>query len=348
MVAPPPEETQLVGQSQVFLDLMDHVSRVAPLDRPILVVGERGTGKELIAARLHFLSKRWGEAFVKLNCAAIPETLIESELFGHEPGAFTGARDRRAGRFEMADGGTLFLDEIATMSQAAQEKLLRIIEYGQFERVGGTETINVDVRVVGATNVDLPALADQGKFRHDLLDRLAFDVLTIPPLRARRSDIMNLADHFARAIVREQELESFQGFTAEAEALILAHPWPGNVREIKNVVERAVYAEYAQLDPDGLVDEIIFDPFESPYRPEVAKPGILSSAPESGSVVTASPSAAPSAVMPIDLRATVAGIEKALLAEALQVNKHNQRETAGHLSLSYDQLRHGLKKHSLL
>lgn len=361
-----PEEINLVGQSRSFLDLMDQVSAVAPLERPVLVIGERGTGKELIAARLHFLSKRWGERLVTLNCAAIPETLIESELFGYEPGAFTGATKRRAGRFELADGGTLFLDEIASMSMAAQEKLLRVVEYGQFERVGSSAAIGVDVRVIAAANVDLPALADAGDFRHDLLDRLAFDVLTLPPLRARRSDIMVLAGTFAQAIAQELGWQIFPGFSAAAEEQLMEYQWPGNVRELRNVVERAVYRATRGDEEAGDVeiDDIVFDPFESPWRPTPAKstapplPVEPAAGPVAGPVAgsdaapaaPAAPaaSAAPRADNPIDIRAALATLEKDLLEEALAANRFNQRDTASHLSLSYDQLRHALKKHQLI
>ncbi len=344
-----PEEIRLVGQSRSFLDLMDQVSAVAPLERPVLLIGERGTGKELIAARLHFLSKRWGERLVKLNCAAIPATLIESELFGYEPGAFTGATRRRAGRFEMADGGTLFLDEISAMSMAAQEKMLRIIEYGQFERVGGNETVTVNVRIIGAANVDLPALADAGGFRHDLLDRLAFDVLTLPPLRARRSDIMVLAGTFAGAIAQDLGWQMFPGFSPAAEQELLDYPWPGNVRELRNVVERSVYrAAEAEKEP---ISELVFDPFASPWRPQPTPHG---GAPEQAREQVAEASAgepakfSPTAAMPLDIRAAMAALEKKLLEEALGANRFNQRDTAAHLSLSYDQLRHALKKHHLV
>src|SRR5690349_14120398 len=176
----------LLGESPAFLEMLAQVSRIAALDRPVLVVGERGTGKELVAARLTFLSPRWDKPFIKLNCAALAESLLDSELFGHEAGAFTGAARRRPGRFELADGGTLFLDEIANASLAVQEKLLRVIEYGSFERLGGSDTVSVDVRVIAATNADLPGRVGAGSFRADLLDRLAFDVVMIPPLRERR------------------------------------------------------------------------------------------------------------------------------------------------------------------
>src|SRR5687768_16895168 len=179
------ESHQFIGQSGAFLDAVERASRAAPMRRPVLVIGERGTGKELIAERLHRLSNRWEEPLIIMNCAALPETLIEAELFGHEAGAFTGATKARAGRFEEADGGTLFLDELATLSQAAQERLLRVVEYGEVTRIGASRPVTVDVRIVAATNEDLPRLAERNRFRADLLDRLSFEVVTLPPLRHR-------------------------------------------------------------------------------------------------------------------------------------------------------------------
>src|ERR1700754_284155 len=163
--------TQVIGQSGPFLDALERASRAAALDRPVLVIGERGTGKELVAERLHRLSPRWDQALIIMNCAALPETLIEAELFGHEAGAFTGASRARAGRFEEADGGTLFLDELGTLSMAAQERLLRAVEYGELTRIGSSRPLKVDVRIIGATNDDLPRAAEEGRFRADLLDR---------------------------------------------------------------------------------------------------------------------------------------------------------------------------------
>ena len=334
-----PDKVEIVGQSASFLDLLERVSQAAVLDRPVLVIGERGTGKELIANRLHFLSSRWGGPYVQINCAALPETLLESELFGYEPGAFTGASTKRAGRFEQADGGTLFLDEIGNLSLAAQEKLLRIIEYGRFERLGGRETIEVDVRIVGATNIDLPAACDAGKFRADLLDRLSFDVLTVPPLRARRGDVMLLAEYFARAMSAELGWPAFPGFSRDAEAVLTTYGWPGNVRELKNTIERAVYR---WPDPDLRVETILFDPFDSPFRLAVDPP--LSPPPEPADL-DLPPADVP---LPEDFKAAVAAFEKDLLARAYEAHRFNQRETAAALSLSYDQLRHALKKHGLL
>lgn len=328
----------IVGASPAFLDLMDQISRAAPMNRSMLVIGERGTGKELIAARLHYLSNRWNKTFQKLNCAALPETLLESELFGYEPGAFTGASTRRAGRFELAHEGTLFLDEIGTLSANAQEKLLRVIEYGEFERLGGTETLNVDVRVIGATNIDLPAAADAGRFRHDLLDRLAFDVITVPPLRARPEDIHLLAEHFGRQMASDLEWLVFPGFTEEALAAIAGYAWPGNVRELKNVIERAVYRAW---DGEKPIDAIIFDPFESPYRP--GKP----TEPVQSATGTGGPVNWPEGPE-FDLRRIMASAEKSLVTKALADNRHNQRATARAVGLTYDQLRHTMKKHGLL
>ena len=338
MQAAPPS---LLGESPAFLASLSHVSRVAPLERPVLVIGERGTGKELIAARLHYLSQRWDRPFVKVNCAALPESLLDSELFGHEAGAFTGATRRQIGRIEQADGGTLFLDEIATASPAVQEKLLRAVEYGEIERVGG-RTATVDVRVVGATNADLPALAAAGRFRADLLDRLAFDVVTLPPLRARPEDIPPLAEHFALGMVRELQRPLFSGFTAAALDRLRAHDWPGNVRELRNAVERSV----AAAETDEPLDLIILDPFDSPWRP-FAAPTARPDPVHTPAPVTDKPSPA---IPTFDggILDQVRAFEAAKLREALERNRFNQRQTAEALGLGYHQLRGMLKKHGLI
>ena len=322
----------LVGEAPAFRAALAQVSQLAALHRPVLVVGERGTGKELVAARLTYLSPRWDQPFVKLNCAALAEGLLDSELFGHEAGAFTGAARRRLSRFEIADGGTLFLDEIATASLAVQEKILRVIEYGSFERVGGNEVHHVDVRIIAATNADLPALAGAGRFRSDLLDRLAFDVVTVPPLRERAEDIPLLAGHFARTMTRELGREMFPGFKRAALDRLMAYRWPGNVRELKNVVERSLYR---WPRPDMPIDDIVFDAFASPHRPA---PPIAASTPLSPPAESGPPG---------DFLGRVAGFEQQLLGEALTANRFNQRRTAAALGLTYDQLRHYLKKHGL-
>ena len=329
--------THFIGQSSNFLDAVERASRAAPLNRPVLVIGERGTGKELIAERLHHLSSRWAGPHVVLNCAALPETLIEAELFGHEAGAFTGATRARVGRFEEADGGTLFLDELATLSAAAQDRLLRAVEYGEVTRIGASRPVTVDVRIVAATNEHLPGLVEQGRFRADLLDRLSFEVVTLPPLRARRSDIPLLAEHFARRMAAELEWPRFPGFTEEAAARLQNYDWPGNVRELRNVVERAVYR---WEDPERPVGAIEFDPFASPWVARLAAPSREAATPEAPS------SSVPQA--PPKFKQSVEAHERSLLIAALEAHRYNQRAAAAALELSYDQLRHALRRHKLL
>ena len=309
--------------------MLEHVSRVAPLNRPVLVIGERGTGKELIADRIHYLSDRWGNPFVKMNCAALAESLLETELFGHEAGSFTGAIKRRMGRFELANQGSLFLDELSNTSPRVQEKILRVIEYGELERVGGNDTIHTDVRIIGATHEDLPTLAEQGKFRPDLLDRLAFDVITLPALRDRPEDILQLAEHFAVKMASEMGLELFSGFAGEARDALMRYHWPGNIRELKNVVERAVYS--AQDSENG-ISEIVFDPFESPWRPGIQK-------------AAASTSSQTSA--PYDFKQHIMHAEISLLKDALEQCRFNQKKTAQFLGMTYHQLRGYLRKYEL-
>lgn len=352
------QQDNLLGQANSFLEVLEQISQIAPLNKPVLVIGERGTGKELIAARLHYLSKRWDQNYLKLNCAALNESLLESELFGYEAGAFTGASKRREGRFEVAHNGTLFLDELANTSGLIQEKLLRVIEYGEFERVGGSKTVKVDVRLVAATNEDLPALADAGEFRADLLDRLAFDVITIPPLRERREDIMMLAEHFAINMAREMEMELFSGFTERAKRILLDYDWPGNIRELKNVVERAVYRTN---NPHLPVHEIVLDPFESQYRPtsrvktadrisQSAAPAAVSEAPVAVVETETQPTVAINAVpeYPVDLKERSQQFEIEMIQQALADSQFNQKKTAEKLSLTYHQLRGYLKKYNLL
>ena len=334
----PDDLPPLIGQSPEFLALLDRVSQVAPVERPVLVIGERGTGKELIAARLHFLSPRWAQAYVRVNCAALSEDLLESELFGHEAGAFTGARTRHAGRFERANGGTIFLDEIANASLRVQEKILRVVEYGEFERIGGEKTLKTDVRIAGATHADLPALARDGKFRADLLDRLAFEVIALPPLRARWEDIPILAQHFAQAMARELGRDRFAGFGMNAMRTLMQHDWPGNVREMKNAVERAVSRAIA-TEQDGPVDVIELDPFAHPWTP--APPQQPKDGAEDDSESAAAPAAAQS------FGAQVSALERRLLEDALHQHGWHQGRAARALGLSYDQLRHYMRKHAI-
>lgn len=333
---------RMIGESASFLEMQEHISRVAPLNKPVLIVGERGTGKELVAARLHYLSRRWEQMFLKLNCAAVTESLLEAQLFGHEAGAFTGATKMRKGYFERADSGTLFLDELANTAMAVQEKILRVIEYGEFERLGGSEILTVDVRIIAATNEDLPGLARQHRFRDDLLDRLAFDVITLPPLRERREDILVLAEHFAVGMVKEMGGELFSGFSAKMEKALLNYDWPGNVRELKNVVERAVY-----LYGDQPIANLVFNPFESPYRP-AARPAPTagkdgSEAETDGATLAGIPDGES-----YDFKDRVQNFEIALLKQALAQNQFNQKKAAEYLNLSYHQLRGYLRKYELI
>jgi psp operon transcriptional activator len=352
------QQDNLIGQANSFLEVLEQISQIAPLDKPVLIIGERGTGKELVAARLHYLSKRWDENYLKLNCAALNDNLLESELFGYEAGAFTGASKRREGRFETAHNGTLFLDELANTSGLIQEKLLRVIEYGEFERVGGSRSVKVDVRLVAATNEDLPSLADAGEFRADLLDRLAFDVITLPPLRERLDDIMILAEHFAINMARQLEMELFSGFTEKAKNVLLEYNWPGNVRELKNVIERSVYR---CNNPHLPVSQIVLDPFESPYRPtkriktqdrvsasSTVKPDkeeapTTNEAVSSNNLIKVAP-----IVFPVDLKTMSQDYEIDLIEQALADSQFNQKKTAEKLGLTYHQLRGYLKKYNLL
>ncbi|HXG80347.1 MAG TPA: phage shock protein operon transcriptional activator [Sphingomicrobium sp.] len=339
---------QFVGQSLAFLDAVERASRAAPLNRPVLVIGERGTGKELIAERLHHLSSRWAGPLVTMNCAALPENLIEAELFGHEAGSFTGAAKTRHGRFEEADGGTLFLDELATLSSPAQDRLLRAVEYGEVTRIGASKPISVDVRIVAATNEHLPRLVQEGRFRADLLDRLSFEVVTLPPLRVRKGDVPLLAEHFGRRMAVELDWPNWPGFSPRAVAELEAYSWPGNVRELRNVVERAVYRHD---DPEREIDAIQFDPFASPWVLNPDPAGAVEVAAHAAHAPTSLiEPPGPAAGLPTttdDLRGAVNAYEKALLEDALARNRYNQRSTAAALGLSYDQLRHAMKRHQL-
>jgi psp operon transcriptional activator len=350
---PSPSPPELIGQSATWLESLERVSLAAQVERPILVIGERGTGKELVAERLHYLSPRWDKAFVKVNCGSLSDDLLDSELFGHEQGAFTGATKRRQGRFEQADGGTLFLDEIATASIEVQEKLLRVVEYGEFQRLGGEDTLTCDVRIIAATNVDLPARAADGRFRADLLDRLAFDVITLAPLRARPEDIILLAEHFGQRIARELEGD-FPGWSREALDAMCRHSWPGNVRELRNTAERATFrtmAAQANGAPLGpvLITPDLLDPFHSPWRPPRDLNDAPVSAPAQSSAATATPAGGKSPPAngdgPVDFNAQVEDLEKRLIASALAACRGHQKKAAERLGLSYHQMRGLLRKY---
>ena len=323
---------EALGQSETFLDFQDRLSRVAQIDRPVLLIGERGTGKELAAARLHFLSNRWQGPLVALNCSALTPSLMESELFGHEKGAFTGAVQRRTGRFEAAEEGTLFLDEIGTIPMEVQEKILRVVEYGAFERVGSSESIEVDVRIIAATNADLMALAAEGRFKQDLLDRLSFEVLLLPALRERKGDVLFLANHFAVRMAFELGREEVPQFSAEAVAALESYSWPGNVRELKNVVERAVYRSNLSL-----ITDIVFDPFHTPhgqYRPRQEASTV-----EKDAFST-------EYLMNKPFNEAVRELKVCLLTRALKQSQYNQKTASRILGLTYDQFRGVYRKYN--
>ena len=323
---------EALGQSEAFLSFQERLSLVAPIDRPVLLMGERGTGKELAASRLHYLSKRWQGPLVALNCAALNPTLIESELFGYEKGAFTGAEQRRTGRFEAADQGTLFLDEIGNIPMEVQEKILRVVEYGIFERVGSSDSIETDVRIVAATNADLLALTREGKFMQDLLDRLSFEVLVLPPLRERKGDVPLLAHHFAARMAYEMDREETPQFSDEAMAELEGHSWPGNVRELKNLVERAVYRSES-----ALITEIVFDLFQGPQPKRPSEPQ------ESPSSRSMEPRQAE--LMKLPLKEALRELTLSRVIAALDEAKYNQRRAAQSLGMSYHQFRGLYRKH---
>lgn len=335
--SPRQEPAEALGQSEVFLSFQEKISTIAPINRPVLVIGERGTGKELAASRLHFLSRRWQQPFVTINCSSLPPSLIESELFGHEKGAFTGASRQRMGRFEMANQGSLFLDEIGTIPLEAQEKILRVVEYGTFERVGSSSPCHVDVRIIAATNADLPALAEKGQFMRDLLDRLSFEVLYMPPLRQRKGDISMLANHFAARMAFEMGWEDLPRFSRQALSTLEAYAWPGNIRELKNVVERAVYQSETLI-----IRTIVFNPFQNPYAPAAAteKPGQQEPAPDD-----AFQPAALGNLLDKPLAQAVDELKVRLLKNALIKANFNQKQAARLLGITYHQFRALYRKH---
>jgi len=248
---------KIVGRSPAMKKVLEIVAQVAPSLATVLIQGESGTGKEVIAQAIHELSPRVNKPFIKVSCAALPETLLEAELFGYERGAFTGAIARKEGRFELADGGTLFLDEIGEVSPTVQVKLLRVLQVGEFERLGGTKTIRADVRLIAATNMNLLEAVERKAFREDLFSRLNVITLTLPPLREREGDIPLLSHHFLE-IFKKKNNKEVKGFTREALEVMLQYPWPRNVRQLENAIERAVVLTKGEMIvPEDLPPEIL-------------------------------------------------------------------------------------------
>jgi two-component system NtrC family response regulator len=307
----------IIGESGQMQEVLALAKRVAPSDATVLVRGESGTGKELIARAIHFNSARANGPLVNLNCAALPEQLLESELFGHEKGAFTGAAGQRKGRFEQADGGSIFLDEIGDLSPALQVKLLRVLQERQFERVGANRTLTVDVRVLAATHRDLERAMREGTFREDLYYRLNVVMIQIPPLRDRREDIPHLLDHFLRKFA-EKNRRDVTGLTAAARDALLKYDYPGNVRELENIVERAVLLCRGRvIDLEDL--------------PATVRPGQRSAG----------------APLPKDLPGILADIEQQAIRSALEHSGGIQTQAAGALGISERVLRYKMKKYGL-
>ena len=294
---------EIIGESAAIRQVLALVNRVAPTAATVLIQGESGTGKELVARALHDGSPRSGLPFIRVNCAALPETLLESELFGYERGAFTGAATRKQGRFELADGGTLLLDEAGDLSAATQAKLLRVLQEGEFERLGGTKTLKVDVRLVAATNQDLALLVTQRRFREDLYYRLNVIAIEIPPLRQRAEDIPLLAGHFLRVHAAKNHRE-IDGFTEAALGRLRAYPWPGNVRELEHAVERAVI-----LTRGKLLDLADLPPAVSQVEPAAR-------------------------VVPIPLGMPLSEVEQRLIEETLRLTKGNKELAAKFLGIA--------------
>ena len=336
--APPPSagDKSFVGDSEAMEQVFATIRKVAPTNATVLVRGETGTGKELVARALHEASPRRAEAFVSVHCAALPETLLESELFGHERGAFTGAAQRKPGRIELAHKGTLFLDEIGDVPRAVQVKLLRVIQEREFERVGGTQTIRVDVRIIAATHRDLEAMLATGDFREDLFYRLAVVPLTIPPLRERSGDVARLARHFVEDFARTALHPNIR-IEDDALALLAAQPWPGNVRQLQNFVERLVVLADDDVIRRGDVDR------ELARVPGIPPRGATSTA-SSTSTTGDAPTRAPS---DLSLDTQRKETEREALVKALTHAGNNRTRAARLLDVSRRTLYNKLKEHGL-
>lgn len=307
----------IISQSSAMQEVLNTAGRVAQSKASVLIRGESGTGKELLAKAIHFSSSRKQRAFVAVHCAALSQNLLESELFGHERGAFTGAEKQRKGRFEMADGGTLFLDEIGEVSLATQVKLLRVLQEQTFERVGGSDTLQVDVRVVAATNRNLEEMIAGGTFREDLYYRLNVVTVEVPPLRSRRDDIPPTLEHYLAGYVKEHQRKKMS-FSKEAWELLLRYGYPGNVRELENIVQRAVILARGDVITTNELPAVVKGLVNEPPR-ELAVP-------------------------PKDLPSAVEKLEKELVFESLRVNGGNQSKAARELGISERNLRYRLKK----
>ena len=321
-------QNELLGKSQVVEQLRLLIRKIAQTQATVLIQGESGTGKELVARALHRLSPRSAAPFIKVNCAALPENLVESELFGHEKGAFTGALNKREGRFELAHGGTILLDEISEISLSMQAKLLRVLQEREFERVGGSRTIKVDVRVIATTNRHLEESVRRNEFRQDLFFRLNVVPVHVGPLRERPEDILFLSDHFVQRFTRKHGV-GVRGWKAEAQKVIMSHKWPGNIRELQNVIERAVIL----CEPDHPIGTEHLNLDQSSFR----------SQPEASSGATAQPEAAPEPATPVFN--TLYELEKQHILSALERCNQNRTQAAKLLDINIRTLRNKLNEY---
>ena len=315
---------KLIGNSEGIQKVCSLIEKVAETDSTILILGESGTGKELVARTIHYNSPRKNKPLIPINCGAIPETLLESELFGHEKGAFTGASTTRIGRFELADGGTIFLDEIGDMSPTLQVKLLRVLQQREFERVGGVRTIKVDVRIIAATNIDLEHAVHEGKFREDLYYRLNVIPVVIPPLRERADDIPLLMDHFLSHFNKSKKRD-IKGFSPAAMDILISYPWPGNIRELENLVERLIILKgNGTICPDDLPEKFISHTLNNEGALHITLP-------ETG----------------VNLKDVVEEFENNLILQAMQKAQGVKNKAAQLLSLNRTTLVEKLKKKKL-
>lgn len=328
----------IVGKSTKMRQIFSMLETVAPADATILVRGETGTGKELIATAVHNLSRRSSGPFIKLNCAAISETLLESELFGHEKGAFTDAKEMRKGRFELADGGTLFLDEIGDITPSLQVKLLRILQEQEFERVGGNKTVKVNVRLVAATNRNLEEMVKKGEFREDLFYRLNVIPINLPPLRERYEDVKLLVEHYMKKFMKEHRKQ--MTLSKGALELLLDYPWPGNIRELQNMMERLVLiCPEGEVLPEMLNHVLPFN-YQKLYNPPVQE------APKSEVVQEAAAAAEPSEPQTLT-KATLHDMEKEAIIQALMENRGIQTKAAAQLGMTPRQIGYKIKKYGI-
>jgi len=335
----------IIGRSTKMQQIFSMLETVAPSDATILVRGETGTGKELIATAVHNLSRRKNGPYIKLNCAAISETLLESELFGHEKGAFTDAKEMRKGRFELADGGTLFLDEIGDITPALQVKLLRILQEQEFERVGGTKTVKTNVRLVAATNRNLEEMVKKGEFREDLFYRLNVIPINLPPLRERYEDVKLLVEHYLRKFMKEHRKQMH--FSKAALEMLLDYPWPGNIRELQNMMERIVLiCPDGEITPQGLNHVLPFN-YQKMYMP-----------PEPAPAPTAAVEPAPAAAAPQSreseqhtppklTKASLKEMEKESIIQALIDNRGIQTKAAAQLGMTARQIGYKVRKYGI-